>query len=202
MWKLVSRYFINGLLTLLPLFVTLWLLWIMFSFLDGFLGPIVTAIVGFPIPGLGLLSAVVLIFLFGAFITIFGKRLFGFAERLLHALPLVNTIYSAAKQLRDIVFLQTETVAFRKVCAVEWPRKGVYSIGFITGKGVHQIQDETGEDLVTVFVPSTPTPATGFAVVVPKKEVIPLELTLDEAIKFVVSGGVLTSPKKVKEAKG
>lgn len=197
MWEKVVTYFLSGLITLLPVFITIWLVWILFSLADGLLGGIISQVLGFYFPGLGLLTVLVLTIIVGYLTTyVFGKRLVHLGERLLYKLPLVNTIYSSVKQVNEILFLQKETGAFRRVCAVEYPRKGIYSIGFVTGLGVPQIKKKYKREFLNVFVPTTPSPATGFMVVVPSREVIMLDMSLEEAAKLIVSGGVLNPKHK------
>jgi uncharacterized membrane protein len=194
----LRRYFVNGLITLIPIVVTIWLLTFIFGFLDGILGPFIGKLIGIKIPGLGILSAVLTTFIVGFITTyVFGKRLVSFGENVLYKLPLVNSVYSSVKQINDILFLQKETSAFRRVCAVEYPRKGIYSIGFVTGKGIHELKERSKEELINVFIPTTPSPATGFMVVVPIKDVTMLDMRLEDAIRLIVSGGVL-NPKTEK----
>lgn len=195
-WERLVKYFFSGLAILLPIFITAWLTYLIFSFADGFLGKSITAITGIYFPGLGIVASVMLIFAVGYLASyVLGKRIIRLGERILSNLPIVNSIYSSVKQINDILFLQKETQAFRRVCAVEYPRKGVYSIGFVTGEGVHAIKRKSGKEHLNVFIPTTPSPATGFMVVVPKKEVMMLDISLEDALKLIVSGGVLNPPR-------
>jgi uncharacterized membrane protein len=192
MWQKISGYFLRGLITLLPLFVTIWLLYFMFSFLDSILGNLVTIIAGRHIPGLGLVLILALIFLVGYFATyIIGARLFKFGEELLYRVPIVKSIYSAVKQINDVLFIQKSAEEYRRACMVEYPRKGVWSIGFITSDAAAEIEAKAKEKMINVFVPNTPTPATGFLTVVPARDVILLDMRIEEAFRYVVSGGVL-----------
>jgi len=199
MWERIGKYFLNGLMALLPAFITIWLCWIIFSFADGFLGGIISTVTGFYFPGLGILTALTLILLVGYLTTyMFGKRMLLRGERLLYKLPLINAIYSSTKQINKILFLQKETKAFRRACAVEYPRRGIYSIGFVTGPGVPEIKKRKKKEYLNVFIPNTPTPATGFMIVVPTNEVIMLDMRLEDAVKLIISGGVLTGAKRLK----
>jgi len=202
MWEKLGKYFLNGLIAMLPVFVTVWLSWIIFTFADGFLGGFISSTTGFYFPGVGILAALVLI-LFVGFLTtyVFGKRVLRRGERILYKLPLINALYSSIKQINRILFLQKETKAFRRACAVEYPRKGIYSIGFVTGPGVPDIKKKNRREYINVFIPNTPTPATGFMIVVPASEVIMLDMKLEDAVKLIVSGGVLTTTKKLKGLK-
>ncbi|MBU0686484.1 MAG: DUF502 domain-containing protein [Candidatus Margulisbacteria bacterium] len=195
-WGRITKYLFNGMITILPLLVTLWLLIFIFTFADNFLGSYITDIFGISIPGQGILLTLLIFFVVGFLTThLFGKQILGQGEKILYKLPVVNTIYSSVKQVNELLFLQKETKAFRKVCAVEYPRKGVWAIGFVTGNGPEDIAEATKTDLYTVFVPTSPTPATGYVVAFPKKDVIMLDMRLEDAVKLLVSGGVL-SPKK------
>jgi len=192
MWQKFSAYFVRGLITLLPLLVTIWLLWFMFSFFDGILGNIITLIVGRPLPGLGLIIIIFLTLLSGYFAThIFGAKLFKFGEELLYHVPIVKSIYSAAKQVNDVFFVHKGTEEFRKACIFEYPRKGVWTLGFVTSDAAAEIEAKAKEKLINVFVANTPTPATGFLVMVPAREVILLDMKIEDAFKYVISGGVL-----------
>ena len=192
MWQKISGYFLRGLITLLPLLVTIWLLYFMFSFLDSILGNIITLIAGKPIPGMGLIITLILIFLVGFFATyIIGAQLFKFGEELLFRVPIVKSIYSAVKQINDVLFMQKTAEEFRRACIVEYPRKGIWSVGFVTSDVAAEIEAKAKEKMINVFVPNTPTPATGFLIMVPARDVILLETKIEDAFKYVVSGGVL-----------
>jgi len=199
MWTRISNYFFRGLITLLPLLVTIWLLWFMFSFIDGILGNLITMIYGSPLPGVGFISTILLIFVSGYFAThIFGAKLFKLGDEVLYRVPIVKSIYSAAKQINDVLFLHKQTEEFRRACIVEYPRKGIYSVGFVTSDAAEEIEKKVKNKLINVFVANTPTPATGFLIMVPAQELILLDMRMDDAFKYVVSGGVL-KPKGNKE---
>lgn len=195
MWQKISAYFIRGLITLLPLLVTIWLLWFMFTFLDGIFGNIITVITGHPLPGLGFIITVVLIFLSGYFAThIFGVKLFKFGEELISRVPIVKGIYSAAKQVNEVLFLEKNKEEYRRACIVEYPRKGIWSVGFVTSDTAAEIEAKAKEKMINVFIANTPTPATGFLIMVPAREVILLDMKIEDAFKYVISGGVLKPP--------
>lgn len=192
MWQKISGYFLRGLITLLPLLVTIWLLYFMFTFLDSILGNIITLITGRTIPGLGFVITIILIFLVGYFATyIIGARLFKIGEELLYRVPIVKSIYSAVKQINEVLFMQKTAEEYRRACIVEYPRKGVWSIGFITSDAATEIEAKAKEKMINVFICNTPTPATGFLIVVPARDVILLDMKIEEAFKYVISGGVL-----------
>jgi uncharacterized membrane protein len=192
MWQRLSAYFLRGLITLLPLLVTVWLLWFAFSFLDGILGGILALFFGHPVPGLGFIITILLIFASGYFATyIFGAKLFKFGEEILYHVPIVKCIYSAAKQINDVLFTQKSAEEYRRACIFEYPRKGIWSIGFVTSDAAAEIEVKAKERMINVFIANTPTPATGFLVMVPAREVILLDMKIEDAFKYVVSGGVL-----------
>ncbi|KPJ66338.1 hypothetical protein AMJ44_08495 [candidate division WOR-1 bacterium DG_54_3] len=192
MWHKISGYFLRGLITLLPLLITIWLLYFIFTFLDSILGNIITLIAGRHIPGLGLVITVILIFLVGFFATyIIGAQLFKLGEELLSRVPIVKSIYFAVKQINDVLFMQKTAEEYRRACIVEYPRKGIWSLGFVTSDAAAEIEAKAKEKMINVFVANTPTPATGFLIVVPAREVILLDMKIEDAFKYIVSGGVL-----------
>jgi len=192
MWQKISGYFLRGLITLLPLLVTVWLLYFMFNFLDGILGNLITLILGKHYPGLGLIFTIILIFLVGFFATyIIGAQLFKVGEELLCRVPIVKSIYSAVRQINDVLFMQKHADEYRRGCLVEYPRKGIWSIGFITSDAATEIEAKVKLKMINVFIANTPTPATGFLIIVPARDVILLDMKIDDAFKYVVSGGVL-----------
>ena len=201
MLQRIGAYFLRGLITLLPLLVTIWLLWLMFDLLDGILGRIISLALGRQFPGLGLLLMVVIIFLTGYFATyIFTAKIFKFGEQILYRVPIVKSIYASVKQVNDVLFVQKSADEYRRACILEWPRKGVWSVGFITSDAAAEIEAKAKEKMINVFVANTPTPATGFLVIVPAREVILLDMKIEDAFKYLVSAGVIkpgTLPKEV-----
>jgi uncharacterized membrane protein len=146
---------------------------------------------GAPLPYFGVVLTIVLILVTGILTAnLVGRKVVGGWESLLDRIPFVRSIYSASKNFAEIVFSDSE-VAFSKVLMVEYPRKGLYTLTFQTATEVGEIQDRTGEDVVACFVPSTPNPTTGYIIMVPKQDVIELDMTVEEAIKFVMSLGVV-----------
>lgn len=190
----LRRYFITGLIVFLPIAITLnVLLWI-FKVLDGFLGRVFIPLLGEPIPGLGLLAEVVLIFLIGVMATnVLGRRIVERFDRFMLRIPLARSIYSATKQLSDSLFLQRRA-AFQRAVLIEWPRKGLYTVGFVTGESKGETQAKTPERVLNIFVVSTPNPTTGFLVLVPEDQVLPLEMSVEDALKLVISGGIVSPP--------
>lgn len=191
-WQKLSTYFVRGLITLLPLLVTIWLLWFMFSFLDGILGNIIAMFLGHPLPGVGFVITIALIFIAGYFGTqLFGVRLFKLGEELLSRVPIVKSIYSATKQINDVLFQEKSAEEYRRACIVEYPRKGIWSLGFVTSDAAAEIETKAKEKMINIFIANTPTPATGFLIMVPAREVILLDMKIEDAVKYVISAGVL-----------
>jgi len=147
---------------------------------------------------IGLIVAVVLIYFVGILLgSYIGRSLYNKGEQLLHRVPLIRSVYPSVKQVTDFFFGSPEQrIQFSKVVAVEYPRKGLWSVGLVTGSTMQTIQDRAGKDCMTVFVPSSPTPFTGYVITVPREDTIDLAITIEEAIKFAVSGGVLVPPKE------
>jgi len=199
MWTKLSNHFFRGLIVLLPLFVTVWLLWFMFSFMDGILGGILSLTFGHPMPGLGFIITITIIILAGYLANYFiGEKLFMLIDNLLIKVPIVKTVYSSAKQINDSLFQAGGSKGLTKACLVEYPRQGVYSVGFLTAQTSREILRNTGKSgMVNVFIPNTPTPATGFLVIVPAEDVIMLDIKTEEALKLIVSAGVLQPKERI-----
>lgn len=141
-----------------------------------------------------LLLFIMLLYLMGKFLAAgLGRVLFGLFERLIHALPIIRTVYFAAKQVTDFIFKEQQ-VEFTRVVAVEYPRKGVWSMGFVTGEGFGDIRNAANEPVVSILVPTSPFPGNGFTITIPKSEAIDLDVSIDEAIQFCVSCGVGIPP--------
>ena len=187
----LRELFLVGLAVVLPLVVTYLLLRFLFETLDRLLDPIIQGILGRRIPGLGFLASVAIIFLAGILTTnIVGRKLVAMTEGLLLRIPLVKNVYAASKQLFDAVTLPGKE-AFRQVVMLEYPRQGVYALGFITATQAKGFQDLVGEPTVNVFVPTAPNPTSGFFLVVPEKSIIPVPISVEEALKLIVSGGLI-----------
>jgi len=191
----MRRYFLTGLLITLPVFITLYLLYGVFIFIDNIWGKLINFYLkkhlGFAIPGLGFILGIVTIFLIGFIATnLFGRRLFMAVESWFLKLPLVRQIYYPAKQVVNSL-VSKDKPAFKKVVLVEYPSKGIWSVGFLTNESFKEAQEKSGEELLHVFIATTPSPFTGFLILVPKKDVKLLDITIEEGIKLIVSGGIL-----------
>jgi len=196
MMKRIRRYLIAGLLVWLPLYVTFTLVKVLGGLMDNSIGLLPENLQpeqwwGAPLPGLGVVLTIVLILVTGVLTAnLVGRRVVGGWESLLERIPFVRSIYSASKNFAEIVFSDSD-VAFSKVLLVEYPRKGLYTLTFQTATEVGEIQARTGQDVVACFVPTTPNPTSGFIIVVPKEDTIELDMEVEEAVKLVMSLGVV-----------
>jgi uncharacterized membrane protein len=190
-WDHLKGKCIAGLFIVIPLGITVFILKFLFSFADGILGTyldsLFTAIASREthFPGLGMLTGAVVIYLTGLLATnVLGNQFLNFGDRLLSRIPLVKSIYTSSKQLTK-VFREGKT-SYRRAVFVEWPRRGVRAIGFVTAE-----VEREGEKLVVVYVPTMPNPTSGFALFFREDEVLESGMTVEEAVKFVVSGGMV-----------
>ena len=191
----LKRYFISGLIVFLPLALTIKVFILTFNIADGFLGkyiqPYFSREFGFYFRGFSILICILLVLLIGFLVTNFlGRRLFPLFEKMLLQLPFFKQVYPAFKEISLFLFSR-EQFNFRQVVLVEYPRKGIYSIGFFTNEVPKKIFDKTARELCYIFIPHTPSPLTGFLTLVPKDDLIFPDISIEEAIKIVVSGGVV-----------
>jgi uncharacterized membrane protein len=194
--KRLRTYLVTGLLVWVPLGITVFLLRIMVNFMDRTLLLLPAQyrpdeLLGIDIPGLGIILAVTVLLVTGVLAANFlGRKLVAFWESILQRIPLVRSVYSAAKSFAEVV-LTDNTESFKEVMLIEYPRKGLYSLCFQTSTRLGEIQSRTGEEVVCVFVPTTPNPTSGVMILVPRKDVIVLDMEIEEAVKMVVSLGVV-----------
>ncbi|MDH3508456.1 MAG: DUF502 domain-containing protein [Gammaproteobacteria bacterium] len=192
----LRRYLVAGLLVWLPIGATLLVFSVLFDLMDRFLlllPPIYRpeALLGFRIPGLGVILAVVVLLLTGLLAAnLFGRRLVLLYESVLARIPLVRGVYSSFKHFAEVVFSESET-SFKKVLLIEYPRPGLYSIAFQTSENPEEVQARTGDTIVTVFLPTTPNPTSGFMLFVPRKSITELDMSVEDALKMVISLGVV-----------
>ena len=192
----MKKYIITGLLIWIPLVITIWVLKVIFDALDQslLLLPLqfrTESWLGVHIPGLGAVLTILIVFLTGVFATnFFGAQLVAIWHDVLHRIPVVNSIYSSVKQISDTLFSSTGQ-AFRKALLVQWPREGMWTIAFLTGRPGGDVVKHLPADCVSVYVPTTPNPTGGYFVIVQRKDVIELDMTVDQALKYVISMGVV-----------
>jgi len=195
----LRRYLVAGLLIWLPLGATV----VVFRLLLGLMDQLLfwlpreyrpDALLGFPIPGLGAILAAIVLLATGMLVAnLLGRRLVHAYEDLMGRIPLVRSVYGASKKFAELVFSDTGT-SFKKVLLIEYPRRGVYSLCFKTSDDLEEVQAKTGEVVMTVFVPTTPNPTSGLILFVPRDEVIELDMSVEDALKMIISLGVVVPP--------
>ncbi|MBT9168248.1 MAG: hypothetical protein DDT19_01593 [Syntrophomonadaceae bacterium] len=187
----IRRIFLTGLAVLLPAIISSYILGLTFNWVDSLLGNLLRQYLGVRIPGLGFLITVSAIFLTGLVANnVFGSRVLKMVENGFASIPLVKPIYTAIRQIIDAYSVQRKSV-FDAVAMIEYPRKGIYGVGFVTGKDLGEVQEKTSKDVVALFLPTTPNPTSGFLLLVPREDLIPLEMSVEEALKLIISGGVI-----------
>jgi len=201
--QLIKRYFITGLLIWVPLAITAWVLSLIASAADQSLRLLPESIqphdlLGFDIPGAGIVLTLLIILTTGVLAANFiGQRLVSWWEKLLARIPVVNSIYNSVKQVSDTLFSSSGN-AFRKALLIQYPREGSWTIAFLTGKPGGDVANHLQEDYVSVYVPTTPNPTSGFFLMLPKSDVIELDMAVDEALKYIISMGVVAPPARKK----
>ncbi len=197
--QLIKRYFITGLLIWVPLVITGWVLSLIVNTLDQSLRLLPTSVhpqnlFGFAIPGAGALLTLAMILLTGLLAANFiGQKLVVWWEKLLARIPVVNSVYNSVKQVSDTLFSPNGN-AFRKALLVQYPREGSWTVAFLTGQPGGDIVNHLDGDYVSVYVPTTPNPTSGFFLMMPAKDVVELNMTVDEALKYIISMGVVAPP--------
>ena len=190
------RYLIAGLLIWVPLGITILVVRLLINWLDGTVMLIPEAyrpetLLGYAIPGLGVLLSFAVVILTGLLAAnLFGRNLVKFWERLLSHVPLVRSVYSGAKQLAETMF-SDDGQSFRKVLLVEFPRRGLWTLGFLTGRDQGEAQRKTGQDVINVYIPTTPNPTGGYFVMVPREDVQELDISVDDGLKMLMSMGAV-----------
>ncbi|OGP32212.1 MAG: hypothetical protein A2073_00880 [Deltaproteobacteria bacterium GWC2_42_11] len=193
-----KRYFFTGILVVVPLYITGYVVSIIINFMDdvmGFLPKILhpDTYLPFHIPGVGIIVTLLIILVTGALTAnLAGKKLVEFGEGILDRIPFLRSIYSSTKQFIDTLFINKHE-SFRKVILVEFPKKDIYTIGFLIGPVTKEIESRIEEKLVSIFIPTSPIPTTGYYLVIPEKNIIPLDMSIEMAFKLIITAGVLTS---------
>ena len=197
--QLIKRYFITGLLIWVPLVITFWVLSMIVSTLDQSLHLLPRAVhpqslVGYAIPGAGAVLTLAMIFFTGLLATNFiGQKLVTWWDKLLARIPVVNSVYKAVKQVSDTLFSPNGN-AFRQALLVQYPRQGSWTIAFLTGQPGGELVNYLRGEYVSVYVPTTPNPTSGFFLMMPASDVVELDMTVDEALKYIISMGVVAPP--------
>lgn len=203
----MKKYILTGLLVWLPLTITIWVMLQVLGLLDGvFAGLIIAAQTVLPeslrpglqylrtIPGLSAIVMVSVLLLTGLAVTNFaGQWIVNQSNRMFSNIPIVKSIYTSVKQVSDTLF-SSSGQAFRHAVLVQYPRPGAWTIGFVTGKPSGEVADHLSQDHITLYVPTTPNPTSGFMLIVPRTDVIELHMSVDEALKYIISMGVVAPP--------
>ena len=198
----IRSWFLTGILVMTPLILTIYVAWAFITFVDNLVVPLVpfyyrpSNYLPFSIPGLGL----IIVFLFTTFVGVlatglFGRTLIRIWENILNRMPVVRSVYSAIKQILETV-MATQSDAFRQAVLVQYPRKDIWAIGFVTGSTKGEVGKRVDKKMVNVFMPTTPNPTSGFLLFFPEEDLIFLNMSVEDALKLVVSGGMVVPKEK------
>lgn len=198
----LRTYLLTGVIVTAPISITIYVTWSVIDWFDKQFVPLIpakylpTAYTEYQVPGLGVIVALIGLTLIGMLTANFlGRSIVRFGERLVDRMPIVRGIYNVLKQIFETV-LKDSSEAFQYAALVEYPRRGLYTIGFVAGDTRGEVLRQTGKDLVSVYVPTTPNPSSGFILFIPREDVRILDMTVDQAMKYVVSVGVVVPPDK------
>ena len=198
----IRSWFLTGILVMTPLILTIYVAWAFITFVDNLVVPLVpfdyrpSYYLPFSIPGLGL----IIVFIFTTFVGLlatglFGRTLIRIWENILNRMPVVRSVYSAIKQILETV-MATQSDAFRQAVLVQYPRKDIWAIGFVTGSTKGEVGKRVDKKMVNVFMPTTPNPTSGFLLFFPEEDLIFLNMSVEDALKLVVSGGMVVPKEK------
>ena len=202
----VRNYFFTGIIVTAPIAITFaFAMWVI-NWIDSKVVPLIPSAynpqvllqehTGLHIPGIGLVVVLIGLTLIGFLAAgLLGRFIVRVGENLLNRMPIIRSIYGALKQIFETV-LRSSSRSFREVALIEYPRRGIWAIGFITTKTTGEVRSEIKEDVVNVFLPTTPNPTSGFLLFVPRKDLVVLDMGVEEAIKMIVSAGIVTPPSK------
>jgi uncharacterized membrane protein len=193
----LRRKFLTGLVILLPTVLTGWILYKAFISMDNILRPLVEKYPFLDIPGLGLIAVIILILVAGVFAGNFiGRKILRWTEGVVTRIPLVNRMYTAIKQTSE-VFLRHERTVFKEAILIQYPRPGIFVVGFVTSTWVTRIGDGPEKKYINVFMPTTPVPTSGLFLMIPEEEAIPMNASVEDALKLVISGGAVIPPVNI-----
>lgn len=200
-WVRWRKNFLTGLVVIAPLYLTVWLIWSVVGLIDAKVATVVPAHYNlqtyYDVPGYGLVVFVLFAALVGAIAkNLFAARLIRFGEGILDRLPIVRSVYNAIKQIAETVLVQSGT-SFKKACLIEYPRKGLWAVAFVSTETRGEIRDRAGEtEMLSVFLPTTPNPTSGFLLFVPRADVIELDMSVEDAAKLIISAGLVVPPSR------
>lgn len=204
----MRTYFLTGIVVAAPISITIYLTWLFVVTVDRRITPLIPAkynpetYLPFGIPGLGLIVVLLFLTLLGMITAnFFGRSLLNLGERLVNNLPVVRTIYGTLKQIFETIISQS-SMSFREVVLLEYPRRGLYAIAFVTAPTKGEIAAGMDDEMINVFLPTTPNPTSGFLLFVPKKDVTYLDMSVEEGVKYVISAGLVTPPHQLARAAG
>ncbi len=195
----LRNYFFTGLVVVGPVSITIYIIWTLISFIDSWVKPLLPKIwqpetYGLWVPGIGVAFSIIILIIVGAFVAnLFGRSIISFGEQMVARMPVVRGVYGALKQIFETVLSQSQT-SFQKVGIIEYPRRGLYSIVFISTETTGEIEDrcnKSGEGMLSIFLPTTPNPTSGYLLFVPRKDVTILEMKVEDAAKMVISAGLV-----------
>lgn len=196
----LRTYFLTGIVVSAPVGITIWLIWLFVAFVDDTVVPLIpdaynpSDVLGVSVPGIGVIVVLLVVTIIGFLVTnFFGRFMVKLGENMVSRVPVVRTIYGVLKQIFDAVLAQSEG-AFREVILIEYPRKGIWVLGFVTSNTQGEVQRVTVDEMVNVFLPTTPNPTSGFLLFVPRKDCITMDMTVEEGVKLVISGGIVSPP--------
>jgi uncharacterized membrane protein len=195
-WARMRTAFFRGLVIFIPVAVTVWFVTVLFNMIDGIIAPIQPVLenwIGTRIPGLGVVTFVIVVLVLG-FLSrfILGTLLLRAMEKVFTSIPLVRSIYSATKDLLQAFSLGKKGKTFRKVLLVEYPRKGIFTIGFMTNEVMMETTGKTPRKMLSIYVPNPPNPTSGVLILVPDSDAKPLDMSVEEGLKMVLSGGIVS----------
>ncbi len=206
--KKIQGYFLTGIVVLTPIVLTIYIFWKIFIIFDnwmaGILRVLFVRVFGISnyyhrIPGIGILVVILLIILVGILTRLYvGQKLLDLGNWIAAKIPFFNSIYMTLRQIVEALFSDKGEV-FRKAVLIEYPRKGIYSIGFVTQDTKGEVQNHSSKDLISIFLPTAPNPTSGFLLFVPKEDAIELDMSIEEAIKLVISGGAI-NPEEIQNS--
>lgn len=193
----IRTYFFAGLLTILPLSITVYVVVALLGVMDKILNYLPASFrprtyLPFNIPGIGLLLSLIIVIITGVLVKNYvGGKIVSLGERIVYRTPLIRTIYSSVKQLIQAMIVQ-DSKSFKRVVVIEYPRKGIYSVAFVTGIPTIEVAGNQHQEMLNVFVPTTPNPTSGFYLMVPKDDSFPLNISVEDAFKLIISGGIVS----------
>jgi uncharacterized membrane protein len=200
----LKNIFLTGLAVIVPLGLTLYILVFLIGMMDGLLTIIPRqyhpdTLIGFHIPGFGIIVTILLIFISGLMTkSIVGNRIVRYTEGLLDKIPIVRSIHMAIKKIVDSMVIYRSR-SFKKVVLVEFPRKGAYTVAFVTGEPANEIHARTGQRFISVYVPTTPNPTSGYFIMFPEQEIVHLDMSVEDAFTLIISGGIVNPPDQLQK---